>query len=134
MYLSKYLNIVWALNVQAFPTLSDSFAALGDGTRLAILSRLASEGDMTVQEIARPFAMSLPAVSQHLKVLERAGLIARGRDGQKRPCRLNADRLAETALWFDHTRAAWEGRFDRLERFLAQFPQPTVLKGEDHEP
>jgi len=112
------------------------FAALGDATRLAILSRLASEGDMTVQEIARPFAMSLPAVSQHLKVLERAGLIARGRDGQKRPCRLNADRLAETARWFDHTRAAWEARLDRLERFLAQpqSPQPTVSKGKDNEP
>lgn len=115
---------------------SDTFAALGDATRLAILSRLASEGDMTVQEIARPFAMSLPAVSQHLKVLERAGLIARGRDGQKRPCRLNAERLAEAARWFDHTRAAWKGRLDRLERFLTE-PQPlqtTVWKAEDHEP
>ena len=92
--------------MQPSKALSDSFAALGDPTRLAIVSRLASEGDMNVQEIARPFAMSLPAVSQHLKVLERAGLIARGRDGQRRPCRLNADRLAETARWFDHTRAA----------------------------
>lgn len=116
--------------------LNDTFAALGDATRLAILSRLASEGDMTVQEIARPFAMSLPAVSQHLKVLERAGLIARGRDGQKRPCSLNAERLAEAARWFDHTRAAWEARLDRLEHFLAQpqSPQPTVSKGEDNEP
>ena len=83
--------------MQSIQVLSDTFAALGDATRLAILSRLASEGDMTVREIARPFAMSLPAVSQHLKVLERAGLIARGRDGQKRPCRLNAERLTETA-------------------------------------
>ena len=122
--------------MKSFQALSDTFAALGDATRLAILSRLASEGDMTVQEIARPFAMSLPAVSQHLKVLERAGLIARGRDGQKRPCRLNAERLDETARWFDHTRAAWEARLDRLERFLAQpqSPQPTVSKGEDNEP
>ena len=122
--------------MQSIQALSDTFAALGDATRLAILSRLASEGDMTVQEIAQPFAMSLPAVSQHLKVLERAGLIARGRDGQKRPCRLNAERLAETARWFDHTRAAWEARLDRLERFLAQpqSPQPTVSKGEDNEP
>jgi DNA-binding transcriptional ArsR family regulator len=125
--------------VPPLQSLSDSFAALGDATRLAILSRLASEGDMTVQEIARPFAMSLPAVSQHLKVLERAGLIARGRDGQKRPCRLNAERLAETARWFDHTRAAWDARLDRLERFLAQSPQPPIppielSKGEDHEP
>ena len=122
--------------MQPLQPLSDTFAALGDATRLAILSRLASDGDMTVQEIAQPFAMSLPAVSQHLKVLERAGLIARGRDGQKRPCRLNAGRLAETARWFDHTRAAWEARLDRLERFLAQpqSPQPTVSKGEDNEP
>ena len=122
--------------MQSFQALSDTFAALGDATRLAILSRLASEGDMTVQEVARPFAMSLPAVSQHLKVLERAGLIARGRDGQKRPCRLNVERLAETARWLDHTRAAWEARLDRLERFLAQpqSPQPTVSKGEDNEP
>jgi DNA-binding transcriptional ArsR family regulator len=126
--------------VQSVQSLSDTFAALGDATRLAILNRLASEGDMTVQEIARPFAMSLPAVSQHLKVLERAGLIARGRDGQKRPCRLNAERLAETAHWFDYTRAAWEARLDRLEHFLAgpQSPpqpslQPNVLKGEDNE-
>jgi DNA-binding transcriptional ArsR family regulator len=116
------------------PALSETFAALGDPTRLAILGRLASEGDMTVQEIARPFAMSLPAVSQHLKVLERAGLISRGRDGQKRPCRLEAARLAETALWFDHTRAAWESRFDRLERFLAAAQSPPASKGEDHEP
>ena len=112
--------------MRSIQALSASFAALGDATRLAILSRLASEGDMTVQEIARPFAMSLPAVSQHLKVLERAGLIERGRVGQKRPCRLNAERLAETAHWFDHTRAAWEARLDRLERFLS--------KGEDDEP
>ena len=93
--------------MQAFQSLPQTFAALGDPTRLAILSRLATDGDLTVQEIAAPFAMSLPAVSQHLKVLERAGLIARGRDGQKRPCRLNVERVAEAARWFDHTRAAW---------------------------
>jgi len=95
-----------------------TFAALGDPTRLAILSRLATQGDMTVQEIARPFPMSLPAISQHLTVLERAGLIIRGRDGQKRPCQIRPDRLVEARQWLDHTRHAWEVRFDRLESFL----------------
>lgn len=116
-------------NMQTSLPLTKAFAALGDPTRLAILSNLARQGDLTVQEIAAPFSMSLPAVSQHLKVLERAGLIARGREGQKRPCRLNTERLAETARWFDHTRAAWEARFDRLERFLAT----AETKGDDDE-
>ncbi len=88
---------------------------------------MATQGDLTVQEIAPPLDMSLPAVSQHLKVLEHAGLIARGRDGQKRPCRLNVERLNETARWFDHTRAAWEARFDRLERCL----QTIETKGDE---
>ena len=108
--------------------LNATFAALADPTRRAILARLA-DGDAGVMELARPFAMSQPAISKHLKVLERAGLIVRGRDGQKRPCRLNVERLAETARWFDHTRTAWEARFDRLERFLAT----TETKGDDHE-
>ncbi|WP_374348446.1 ArsR/SmtB family transcription factor [Phenylobacterium sp.] len=111
-------------------SLAQTFAALGDPTRLAILDRLAGEGELTVQEIAAPLPMSLPAVSQHLKVLEGAGLIARGRDGQKRPCRLNVERLAQTALWFDHTRAAWSARLDRLDRFLAAIE----MKDEGHEP
>ena len=115
--------------MQSVQALSDTFAALGDPTRLAILDRLASDGDLTVQEIARPFAMSLPAVSQHLKVLERAGLIARGRDGQKRPCSLRAERLAEATRWLNHTREAWEARFDRLERFIATIE----TKGDDHD-
>ena len=115
--------------MQVSQSLTQTFAALGDPTRLAILSRLAAQGDLTVQEIAAPFAMSLPAVSQHLKVLERAGLIARGRDGQKRPCRLNVARFAETARWFDHTRAAWEARFDRLEKFIAA----TETKDDEHD-
>lgn len=102
-----------------------TFAALGDPTRLAILSRLAAEGDMTVQEIARPFPMSLPAISQHLKVLERAGLIIRGRDGQKRPCQICPDRLAEARQWLDHTHQAWDARFDRLERFLENTSTPS---------
>jgi DNA-binding transcriptional ArsR family regulator len=102
---------------------------------MAILARLAVQGDLTVQEIAEPFTMSLPAVSQHLKVLERAGLITRGRDGQKRPCSLRAERLAEATRWLDHTREAWEARFDRLERFLAttETPQPSETNGGTHE-
>ena len=77
-----------------------------------------------------------PTANSDAKVLERAGLIAHGRDSQKHPCRLNAERLAEMARWFDHTRAAWEARLDRLERFLAQprYPRPTISKGEDNEP
>jgi DNA-binding transcriptional ArsR family regulator len=109
-----------------------TFAALGDPTRLAILSRLAAEGDMTVQEIARPFPMSLPAISQHLKVLERAGLISRGRDGQKRPCQLRPDRLTEAWQWLNHTRRAWEARFDRLERFLETTSTPSKDDIDEH--
>jgi DNA-binding transcriptional ArsR family regulator len=123
-----------AKNVQTSQYLARAFAALGDPTRLAILDRLAAEGDLTVQDLAQPFAMSLPAVSQHLKVLERAGFIARGKDGQRRPCRLRPERVAEAARWFDHTREAWEARLDRLEGFLATFPtQPTNQKGDDDE-
>lgn len=113
------------------PTPGTTFAALGDGTRLAILARLAAEGELTVQEIARPFDMSLPAVSQHLKVLEQADLIHRRRDGRTRPCRLNPERLAEAAAWFDHTRAAWESRLDRLEGFLATASKPPPRPTED---
>ena len=99
-----------------------TFAALGDPTRLAILSRLAAQGDMNVQEIAEPFSMSLPAISQHLSVLERAGLIVRGREGRNRPCRIRPDGLSEAQQWLDHTRQAWEARFDRLEQFLQVIP------------
>lgn len=100
-------------------TISRTFAALSDPTRLTILARLAKQGEMTVQDIARPFAMSLPAVSQHLKVLEQAGLISRSRIGQQRPCRLEPERLAAAQAWLDNTRAAWDARLDRLETFLA---------------
>lgn len=100
-------------------TISRTFAALSDPTRLTILARLAKQGEMTVQDIASPFAMSLPAVSQHLKVLEQAGLISRSRIGQQRPCRLRPERLAAAQAWLDNTRAAWEARLDRLEIFLA---------------
>jgi len=97
--------------------LSTTFAALSDPTRRAILARLAS-GERSVTELAEPFEMSLPAVSQHLRVLERAGLIARGREAQWRPCRLVPAPLKEVAEWAEGYRAMWEQRFDRLENYL----------------
>jgi DNA-binding transcriptional ArsR family regulator len=99
--------------------LDDVFAALADPTRRAIVSRLA-DGDATVLELAEPFAISLPAISRHLKVLERCGLISRGRDRQTRPCRLRPDALAAVADWAEHTRVAWHQRLDRLDTFLAE--------------
>ncbi|HEU0053541.1 MAG TPA: metalloregulator ArsR/SmtB family transcription factor [Longimicrobium sp.] len=97
--------------------LSATFAALADPTRRAILARLAA-GEATVTELAEPFAMSLPAVSKHLKVLERAGLIERGRDAQWRPCRLRAEPLREADEWIEHYRRHWERSFDRLDQYL----------------
>jgi DNA-binding transcriptional ArsR family regulator len=97
--------------------LSTTFAALADPTRRAILARLAS-GETTVNELARPFAMSLPAVSKHLKVLERAGLIARSREAQWRPCRLEAARLKEVDDWLDRYRRFWEQSFEKLDEYL----------------
>lgn len=97
--------------------LSQTFAALADPTRRAILARL-SRGETTVNELAAPFAMSLPAVSQHLKVLERAGLISRGREAQWRPCRLQAAPLGEAADWIEHYRRFWEGSFARMDDYL----------------
>ena len=102
--------------------LSETFAALGDPTRLAIIARLA-EGDATVKELAEPFAVSLPAISRHLKVLERAGLITRGRTAQARPSRLRVDALREATAWMDDRRALWEGRIDRLDRHLKTIQQ-----------
>jgi DNA-binding transcriptional ArsR family regulator len=99
--------------------LSTTFAALADPTRRAILARLVS-GECSVTELAEPFEMSLPAVSKHLQVLERAGLIARGRDAQWRPCRLEAGPLKAVADWTERYRAIWEQRFDRLETYLHQ--------------
>ncbi|HEX6536836.1 MAG TPA: metalloregulator ArsR/SmtB family transcription factor [Gemmatimonadaceae bacterium] len=98
--------------------LSTTFAALADPTRRAILSHLAS-GEATVTELAAPFAMSLPAISRHLKVLERAGLISRGRDAQWRPARLEAQPLRHVADWVEHYRRYWEDRFDQLDSYLA---------------
>jgi len=97
--------------------LSTTFAALADPTRRAILARLAG-GECTVTELAEPFAMSLPAVSKHLGVLERAGLITRSREAQWRPCRLEAARLKDVADWADRYRDLWEGRLDRLDSYL----------------
>src|SRR5437016_591126 len=97
--------------------LSSTFAALADPTRRAILERLAA-GEATVSELAAPFAMTLPAVSKHLKVLQRAGLIERGRQAQWRPCRLDAAPLKEVADWVEQYRLYWEESFDRLDDYL----------------
>jgi DNA-binding transcriptional ArsR family regulator len=93
------------------------FFALGDPTRRAIVERLAW-GDATVLELAAPFDISLPAISRHLRVLEEAGLISRGRDAQRRPCRLRPEALEQVTAWAEHTRRAWEERFDRLDEYL----------------
>lgn len=97
--------------------LSSTFAALADPTRRAILARLAS-GEATVTELAAPFDMSLPAVSKHLKVLERAGLISRGREAQWRPCRIEPGAFREVDAWLEDYRRLWEARFDRLDDYL----------------
>ena len=97
--------------------LDATFAALADPTRRAILARLAS-GDASVMELAEPFAMTQPAISRHLKVLERAGLISRGRDAQRRPRRLEAKPLAEANRWLEDYRRFWEGSFERLDALL----------------
>lgn len=103
----------------ASPAIDITFAALGDPTRRAIVERLAS-GDATVLELAAPFDISLPAISRHLKVLEEAGLITRGRDAQRRPCRLRPEALREVMVWAEHTRRAWEERFERLDEYLRE--------------
>jgi DNA-binding transcriptional ArsR family regulator len=105
--------------------LSTTLAALADPTRRAILAQLAT-GEATVGELAAPFDMSLPAVSRHLKVLQRAGLITQGREAQWRPCKLRPDPLKDVAAWVDDYRELWEKRLDRLEIYLAEIQrQPT---------
>ena len=99
--------------------LSATFSALADPTRRAILARL-SQGEATVTELAEPFDMSLPAISKHLKVLEKAGLIERGREAQWRPCRLQAEPLRQVEDWVEQYRSHWEQRFDRLEAYLRE--------------
>jgi DNA-binding transcriptional ArsR family regulator len=103
--------------------LDATFAALADPTRRAILARLAS-GEASVNELALPFAMSQPAISKHLKVLERAGLISRGRDAQKRPRKLEAVPLGEATAWLEKYRQFWEGRYRRLDALLAELQSP----------
>jgi len=98
--------------------LDATFTALADPTRRAILARLMT-GEVTVMELAEPFAMSQPAISKHLKVLERAGLISRGRDAQRRPCRIEGEALAEVTGWLDEYRKVWEGNYKRLDALLA---------------
>ncbi len=102
--------------------LDATFAALADPTRRAILARLAS-GEASVTELAEPFAMSQPAISKHLRVLERAGLVTRGRDAQRRPCRLDAKPLADANGWLEGYRACWEGNFRRLDALLHELKQ-----------
>ena len=104
--------------------LNETFAALANSTRRAILARLA-EGAATVNELAEPFEMTLPAVSKHIKVLERAGLVLRGQRAQYRPCALDAAPLEEVSTWAEQYRPVWEARFDRMDNYLAQLQTAT---------
>jgi DNA-binding transcriptional ArsR family regulator len=108
--------------------LSATFAALADPTRRAILARLSS-GETSVSELAKPFKISLPGISKHLKVLERSGLIVRSRDAQWRPCRLNAKRLKKVADWVERYRAFWEQSFDRLDDYLQDMKKEAKNHG-----
>ncbi|MBC8065689.1 MAG: winged helix-turn-helix transcriptional regulator [Chlorobia bacterium] len=110
--------------------LSATFAALADPTRRAILARLAN-GECSVKELAEPFEMSGPAITKHLKVLEKAGLIERGREAQWRPCRLQAEPLRAANEWIDQYREFWEGSFDRLAEYLKEM-QNTEKKDDGH--
>ena len=113
--------------------LSITFSALADPTRRAILARLIT-GEASVTELAEPFAMSLPAVSKHLKVLEHAGLITRSREAQWRPCRLEVGPLKDAADWLDHYRRFWEQSFDRLEDYLGELQVREEKDGCEDEP
>ena len=110
--------------------LDGTFSALADPTRRAILARLAL-GEASVNELVAPFRLSQPAISKHLKVLERAGLISRGRTAQTRPCRLEAARLKQVADWIEHYRRFWTESFDRLDAYLQQMPDKE--SDDDHE-
>jgi DNA-binding transcriptional ArsR family regulator len=110
--------------------LSETFAALANSTRRAILCRLV-EGAATVNELAEPFEMTLPAISKHIKVLERAGLVLRGHRAQYRPCALDAAPLQEVSSWAERYRPVWEARFDRMDTYLRQL-RPKGRAGEQH--
>jgi DNA-binding transcriptional ArsR family regulator len=112
--------------------LSNTFAALADPTRRAILAKLAL-GEASVTELAKPFNMSMPAVSKHLKVLERAGLVAHGREAQWRPRRLEANALKEVADWVEHYRQFWEQRLDRLDDYLRELQKNKAVQREEAE-
>ena len=99
--------------------LDETFGALANSTRRAILARLA-EGEATVNELAEPFALTLPAISKHIKVLERAGLVTRGRQAQYRPCALDAAPLERVSTWAEQYRPVWEARFDRMDEYLTE--------------
>ena len=109
--------------------LSLTLAALADPTRRAILNRL-TRGEATVMELAEPFVISLPAISRHLKVLERAGLITRGRDAQWRPCRIEPEPLKDLTVWLEQYRQLWDERFDRLDEYLRKVQAQADEKGE----
>jgi len=111
--------------------LNATFGALADPTRRAILARL-SKGDASVLELAEPFDMSQPAISKHLKVLERAGLIARGRDAQRRPCRLEPQRLKQAAEWIGTYRQFWEASYDRLDHYLNELQTKEKPRDRKH--
>jgi DNA-binding transcriptional ArsR family regulator len=113
----------------AVDSLSITFAALADPTRRAILARLTA-GPATVKELTAPFAMSGPAVSKHIRVLERAGLIARGREAQRRPCRLEAAPLKEVAEWVENYRRFWDANFERLDEYLQHLKAKETHHGQ----
>lgn len=116
----------------AHDPLSETFSALADPTRRAILARLTT-GEASVKDLARPFNMSLPAVSKHLRVLERSGLIVRSRTAQWRPCRLKAKPLKEAVDWLEHYRQFWEESFDRLDDYLQELQGKNKQPGKHHD-
>lgn len=118
------------MTLTAEERLDATFAALASSTRRAILARLA-DGEATVNELAAPFRLSLPAVSRHLKVLERAGLVVRGRHAQFRPCSIDATPLEEVSRWAEDYRPVWEERLDRMDAYLRRLTQDHTPEGQD---